>query len=305
MRFLVCLLILLNISSCVGRSGNSSFDRVAGQVADTREMPGRDSSFDKVAGRAADTREIPGRDSSFDRVAGRVSSSKDLPTGELALEIARCLIGTPYVAGTLEHEPETLRVSMDSTDCILFVELCCSFARMIKTGQPSRDRLEDEVRQMRYRNGVVDGYTSRIHYTSEWLQSNASRGVLDEVTRTSGGIPLDQSFSFMSEHPDSYLQLKDNPGNIARIKEMEARLNEHDYFYIPQSRIDSADIRNGDIICFISKVKGLDISHVALACEVDGKMHFIHASSRAGKVVVDDRTISEYATNGIRLARLR
>lgn len=240
----------------------------------------------------------------FDAVLSQVKDKSGLSTGELALEIAKCFQGTPYVAGTLEKEPEELRVYLDSTDCILFVEMCCSFALTVKSGKPSYQMLCDTIRGMRYRDGEVDGYASRIHYTSEWLQQNAKRGICTEITDSFGGVPLPQDFSFMSRHPDSYFQLKDNPDNVRKIAEMEGRLNRLSYSFIPQEAISRADIHDGDIICFVSKVPGLDIAHVALACTVDGEMHFIHASSRAGKVITESRSLQEYAENGIRVARL-
>lgn len=240
----------------------------------------------------------------FDSVLSQVRDKSGLPTGELALEIAKAFQGTPYVAGALEKEPEELRVYLDSTDCILFVEMCCSFALAVKSGNPSYQKLCDNIRSMRYRNGNVDGYASRIHYTSEWLQQNTGRGVCLELTDKMGGVPLNQDFSFMTKHPGSYLQLKENPDIVRKIAEVEERLSGMSYSYIPKNAIPMADIRDGDIICFISKVPGLDIAHVALACTVDSEMHFIHASSTAGKVVIESRSLQEYAGNGIRVARL-
>ena len=241
----------------------------------------------------------------FRKVLSAVKGKDTLSTPELTLEIARQLLGTPYVAGTLEKEPEELRVYLDSTDCILFVELCSSFALTVKSGKPTYSLLKDNIREMRYRNGTVDGYASRIHYTSEWIARNEARGICAEITDTLGGIPLDQEFSYMTRHTDQYRQLDGNPEEVERIWGVEESLNQKGYSYIPQNAIAAADIRDGDIICFVSRVPGLDISHVAIACRADdGQMHFIHASSKAGEVTMEKRTLEEYASNGIRVVRL-
>ncbi|MCQ2148335.1 MAG: DUF1460 domain-containing protein, partial [Bacteroidales bacterium] len=62
-------------------------------------------------------------------------------------------------------------------------------------------------------------------------------------------------------------------------------------------------IKSGDIVTFISTVDGLDLAHVAIAFETNGEMHFIHASSAAMKVIVEPKTLAEYAKNGIRISR--
>jgi hypothetical protein len=57
---------------------------------------------------------------------------------------------------------------------------------------------------------VVDGYASRIHYTSEWIIQNSNRGYMNEFS-SDLGKPLDQTFSYMSTHSDSYKQLENCP----------------------------------------------------------------------------------------------
>jgi len=243
----------------------------------------------------------------FDKVYSAVKDDALKPTGELTAEIALQLLGTPYVASSIEQTPEDLRVYLDRTDCILFVELCCSFALTVKSDAPCYETLLDNIREMRYRNGIVNGYASRIHYTSEWLQQNESRGILREYTQDFGET-VPQEFSFMSSHPECYPQLKGDCVEIEKIKEMENRLNvSGPYYAIGKGRLSQGDvdIREGDIICFLSSTKGIDIKHVALAHKVAGQMHFIHASSLEGKVVVSEQTLAEYAKSGVRLARMK
>ncbi len=242
----------------------------------------------------------------FYDVITHVGAISGLPMNELVTEIARYFLGTPYVAGTLEYEPEMVTVNMRETDCILFVEMCTALAITAKKEHPSFDDYCNEIRNFRYRDGQVNGYTSRIHYTSEWISQNNDRGYMTELS-SSFGEPLDQKFSYMSTHPDSYKQLKNNPERVAEIAAVERKLESSgSYFYIPQEKIEqnASQIRNGDIICFRSNVDGLDISHVALAYWDNGELKFIHASFKEKKVVVDRQTIADYAKNGIRLVRL-
>ena len=242
----------------------------------------------------------------FYDVATFVRDKTHLPVNELVTEIALHFLGTPYVAATLEHEPEMLTINMRETDCILFVEMCTALAITAKENHPSFEDYCDQVRNLRYRDGKVDGYVSRIHYTSEWINQNSKRGIMREFT-SEIGEPLDQKFSYMSSHSDSYKQLKDCPDRIREIANVENAIAQcAPFFYIPQDKIEenASRIQNGDIICFRSNVEGLDIAHVALAYWLDGELKFIHASFKEKKVVIDRQTIADYAKNGIRVVRL-
>ena len=247
----------------------------------------------------------------FEKVAQALEPYKEEPAGELIVRCAKQFLGTEYVAGTLETEPEQLTINMDKTDCILFVEMCLAMVQTVKGDEATFENFCQNTQALRYRGGEVDGYASRNHYTSGWILQGENNGIFKEVTKYLGGSPLDQKFSFMSTHPDSYKQLADNPGAIVGILKVEKELEGHNYWYLPQSHIAdlAKGIKEGDIICFVTPVGGLDIGHVAIACEKNGEMHFIHASTKAMKVVIDSQTISDYilthkSTNGARVVRL-
>ena len=61
--------------------------------------------------------------------------------------------------------------------------------------------------------------------------------------------------------------MKGNPGRIAVMTAKEKEISARPHYYIPQDEINehAGQIRNGDIVCFVTTVKGLDISHVALS----------------------------------------
>ena len=240
------------------------------------------------------------------------NSHKSVP--ELMIITAKEMLGTAYVAGTLEQVPEKLMVSLVETDCILFVESCLAIALNAKKGIYHPDSLCATVQQFRYRNGKVDGYSSRIHYTSEWIKQGESRGIFREITDVLSADNLSgQRFSFMSEHTDSYKQLKGNPAEAAKIAKMENDLNQFtDYFVIPKEGVNKMEhlLKDGDILGFNSTVKGLDIAHVALVYHKEnGEVGFIHASQADGKVVIDEKSIHNYVNNrknnnGIRIVRV-
>ena len=68
----------------------------------------------------------------FNEVMQLVAPDRDLPMSQLVIKVAKHFLGTPYVAGTLELEPERLTVNTRETDCILFVEMCLALSLTAK-----------------------------------------------------------------------------------------------------------------------------------------------------------------------------
>lgn len=230
------------------------------------------------------------------------------------------LLGTPYVGGTLEKEPETLTVALSQTDCILFVEACFCLAETSQQDDHSFEAYCRNLRKLRYRNGITDSYSSRIHYTSEWILQGSRRlkengqPLLCELSEEFSQTPLNQQFSYMTEHSDRYPALVRHPEQIPGIAAVQDLLNQQAYYYIPKEKLASCldRIQEGDMICYVTNVKGLDISHVALAkvhtAEGQRTVNFIHASSVGKKVMEDNQTLLEYVSSqksciGIRLIR--
>ena len=91
----------------------------------------------------------------------------------------------------------------------------------------------------------------------------------------------------------------------------ESELNKGTYYFLPQNDLPTLakGIKEGDIICFVTTVDGLDIGHVAIAVKQNGQMHFIHASTNAMKVIIDKQTIADYvlthkSSKGVRVVRI-
>ena len=232
----------------------------------------------------------------FDRYVSEMKANKSLPTGELMVKTARFFLGTPYVAATLEMEPERLVVNLREMDCMTLVENVVALTRTIQSENPSFETFCKNLQALRYRNGEIHDYTDRLHYTTDWIFENQRKGIVEDVTSAAGGISLPVNVSFMSTHPDSYKPLKENPELTARIAAKEKEINARPYYYIPETEINrnATGIKDGDIVCFVTTIKGLDISHVGVVCRVGDKLTFIHASTTQKKVIVNDAPLQEY-----------
>ena len=145
-----------------------------------------------------------------DSQADARSAGKELSTAELMVLAAKSMLGTRYVAGTLDEDPikEELRVYLTKTDCILFVETCLNLAKTVKDGKgASFNAFAANVAGTRYRCKPPYSYGDRIHYTTEWIRRQ--EGTLRDITLELGGEVNDHPIDFMSTHTKSYKQLAD------------------------------------------------------------------------------------------------
>lgn len=232
----------------------------------------------------------------FNRYVKEVGADKSLPTGELMVKTARFFLGTPYVAATLEKEPETLVINLREMDCTTLVENTLALMRTIQSGAPTFENFCKNLQKLRYRDGKIHDYTSRLHYTTDWIYENQRKGIVQDVTSDAGGVVLPIHLSFMSTHPESYKPLKENLELTAKIAAKEKEINTRTYYYIPETEINrcAGGMDNGDIVCFVTTIKGLDISHVGIIYRVGNKLTFIHASTTQKKVVVNDAPLQDY-----------
>ena len=166
----------------------------------------------------------------FDRYVSEMKANKSLPTGELMVKTARFFLGTPYVAATLEMEPERLVVNLREMDCMTLVENVVVLTRTIQSENPSFETFCKNLQALRYRNGEIHDYTDRLHYTTDWIFENQRKGIVEDVTSVAGGVSLPVNVSFMSTHPDSYKPLKENPELTARIAAKEKEINARPYY---------------------------------------------------------------------------
>ena len=233
----------------------------------------------------------------FDRYCQNIKAQKELETGDLMVESALFFLGIPYKGGTLEKEPEGVVVNLSELDCLTLVENVLALSWTMKQ-DGSFELFQEQLKRIRYRNPLKKKlfYVDRLHYTSDWIYENEKKGIVKDITKKIGGELYPFNLSFMSTHSESYKQLKGNQDAIEAIAKIEARINERLYYYIPQDKINrvAKHIRQGDIICFVTNIKGLDISHLGIACWKGNVLTFIHASSDKKQVIVNDTPLQNY-----------
>lgn len=227
-------------------------------------------------------------------------NKKQYRLDSLLIQTALFFLDTPYVASTLEgNENEQLVVNLQVFDCTTFVENCLALSRTLHTDHPNFGSFQKELQTIRYRDGIIDGYTSRLHYTSDWITNNQKAKIVEDKTQAIGGIILSSHINFMSTHPESYRHLSENPENTEKMRQIEDSINNRTYYYIPKEKIRNCEkhIKPGDIICFVTSIKGLDISHLGIAYRKNRILTFIHASTSGQKVLINPVSIADYCKN--------
>ena len=213
-----------------------------------------------------------------------------LPIDQVIQTISAKFLGATYREGLLDQgETEKLFVSLTKFDCVLFVETVLAFTRNLRSPNPTYENFSQNVQEVRYVNGKLDGYCSRLHYFSEWINDNQKRNIVRDLTAELGGIPLNKTLNFMSSHWRKYSRMKNNETNHQCILAMEKEIasQSKQLRYIPLNKIRSiySLLKSGDIVAVTTDIDGLDATHTGLVYLTSDGIGLIHASP-SGKVTI-------------------
>lgn len=309
--------VAVALSGCAESQGAGAGELEEGRAAEIRGDEGGQLATQPLTHESEEDWEVARRTLEWGIEQGLGS----LPIGDRVAMFGATFVGTPYLPGTLEVPgPEGLVVKLTAFDCVTLVEHLVVLARLLPEGSSGdlseesvfRERYREELTRLRYRDGVLDGYPSRLHYFSEWIRDAEEKGILTDITQDLGGVPDPRPIHFMSSHPDSYRQIGEDPAHLAAIQAVETRLNATERFFIPKERIAAVEegIRSGDLIAAVSTVDGLDIAHTGIAVEYGGRVHLLHAPLVGDSVEVSSRPLAERiqgfsSQSGIVVARFR
>jgi hypothetical protein len=224
------------------------------------------------------------------------ASLKNKSIDEIVIEVGKSFLAVPYVAGTLDTNPnkERLIVHVSGLDCVTFCENALTMARIIKQGDTSFDNYKKELEKIRYRDGQINGYPSSLHYFSDWIYDNDKKGIVKDITKEIGGVEYNKTIDFMTTHTDSYPALKNNPDNVSdRCRLLKTTLTSRQNYYIPVKDLPSVydSLQSGDIIGITSDVGGLDIAHTGIIYKENNIPYLLNASLKKKEVIISDGTI--------------
>jgi hypothetical protein len=246
-----------------------------------------------------------------EKILLELNKDKDAGTGKLVVKVGKLLLANPYVGSTLEiGDTEKLVVNLRQLDCTTFAENCLALARTVQHQKPTFESFTKELLAIRYRDGQLDQYPSRLHYFSDWIYNNSQKGYVLSLSEQIANTPISKKIDFMTQHVSSYPALKNHPEFIKIISSQEYEISNRKTFYIPKEKLAQveSELQDGDILGITTTMSGMDISHVVIALRVDGRIHIMHASQLAMKVIISTETLEEYlnaakSRTGIMVAR--
>jgi hypothetical protein len=228
-------------------------------------------------------------------------------------------LGTPYLLDPLGEGADAAidrdpLIRFDAFDCQTFVETVIAEAR----GGTAR-QIEDEMRAIRYQDGIVD-FGKRNHFPDgDWIPHNVARGILADISAKIAGDwplkvarthitrqawlasiadnPTQQHNEYLKTHAEARAELK----KLATI----ARDSTAQISYIPKEALSDesllARIPSASLIFIVrphtsmfGRVGSLqNIAHMGFAIRRGQRLLYRHASSGAAKSVIDV-TLSSY-----------
>ena len=235
-----------------------------------------------------------------------------------SLWFARQFLNIPYVAHTLEvNDTEQLVVNTRQLDCTTLVETVTALTMCAHQGKRGWNDYLSKLRMLRYRRGQLNGYTSRLHYFSDWIADKTALSLVKEIQTPNPPFSAVQciNVNYMSTHPDAYKALKNHPEWVPLIRQQEEALNGTTSRYIPKSALKRNTkalrqaVHDGDIIAITCNKKGLDIAHLGFAVWKKDGLHLLNASQIHKKVVSEPMTLYQYllkhpSHTGIRIIRI-
>ena len=234
---------------------------------------------------------------------------------ELVCFYAHKLEGTPYVAHTLEGETEMLTINIDELDCTTFVETLYALVKTTINGRYSWRDYAHHLEDLRYRHGDMGDYSTRLHYMSDWIIDNSSRGNIEDVTGEISCVRYKvKTIDYMSTHRDSYPSLKDD-AIFEKVKKVEVGYRNHRFPYIKKENLNSDAVKKvvkrGDFVGLVTRMEGLDLSHLGIVEKDErGNLVLLDASSIGKKVMlepVDMKTMlmKRKSNEGVRFFRIK
>jgi hypothetical protein len=243
---------------------------------------------------------------------------KQAPQQASTLWLARQFHGIPYVAHTLEvNNQEQLVVNTRELDCTTLVETVTALTLCVKQEKRQWTDYLQMLRTLRYRQGVLNGYTSRLHYFTDWILDKQQMEFVEEIQQPNPPFTAVQRIDvdFMSQHPQYYKALKADPALVPVIHQQEQALTGKTFRYIPKHEVKNTKlmrqtIKDGDIIAITCNKKGLEIAHLGFAVWQKDGLHLLNASQLHHKVVTEPMTLRQYLQKhkthtGIRIIRIK
>jgi hypothetical protein len=149
----------------------------------------------------------------------------------------------------------------------------------------------------------------------DWIIDNSNRGNIVDITSDIGCVRYKiKTINYMTTHRESYPSLA-NDSIFELIKDVEIGYHNHRFPYIKKEQLNSKDVKRvvkrGDFVGLVTRINGLDISHLGVVeVNAEGNLVLLEASSVGKKVMLEQVDLKTQLsksskTEGVRFFRIK
>ena len=212
------------------------------------------------------------RSSSRRRIQKLLSTAASSSSAGARIEtFSREFLGLPYSSVLIgsAKQPEVFVVSLDSFDCVTYIETVLALA-----GASTPTHFSELLRHLRYDRGRVD-WKRRNHYMTQWIRNNRRNGIIRRISTNAAGRRKARVLNVVPGLRPSRARFECVPKQALRQ-------------LVPQ-------LETGDVIFFASTRKDLDVFHCGLLIRDGDHLRLRHASRSRGSVV--EQNLDEFLKN--------
>lgn len=232
------------------------------------------------------------------RIVEILDRAKGLRGAEATMALVNEFLDCKYSDENIEGEDEALVINVDEVNDRSLLDNVVALKRTLESPNPDWRDFAQNLENVKYRKGERSDFASRLHYLSDWIQDNTYKGNVKELTDGMVASRVThKSLDRMSHEAELYPALKDS-ATLERLKMVEMGLRSVRVPYLAKEMIYDKrivpDLTDGDVIVFLTKDRDYDIEHLGYIVLEEGKVHLIHASKEDGKVVKEQKPVSDY-----------
>ena len=218
--------------------------------------------------------------------------------GHYLARAARVQHGVDYAVPAAAPGVETLRINLDAFECVSFIESAIAVARCSWSGEPDVLCFTEDLEASRYRGGALGDYASRLHYFVDWIDDNAGRGRVENLTTSLGGKPVQKDFYLITQRelPKAALEREAAAEVTRTLLATEQRLSSASHDVLGREDAPQAlrALEDGDLVAFARERPGLLVHHAGFVYWANGTPRLLHASSYHQRVVITESDLTEY-----------
>jgi hypothetical protein len=217
---------------------------------------------------------------------------------EIIPGVAKEFLGVQYENAQVD-KTQKINTSLQTMNNFSFVVNTIALSIITQEDNCNYKSFKNTLEMLYYRNGTIEGYSSKLHYFSDWALEQTVNNILVERTRNFDGIPIRFTINYITKRAGSNPALE-NKEELKLMKNIEQKLSSLVFYHIPRNKFNKnslKNIRTGDLIAFSAIDRdGIDVHHIGFAWRIGKEIHLIHASSHPleKQVIISKKTVYDY-----------